>query len=74
MRGTPVTARHCRGAGPEKGDGYGRFECVAGARAPTDAYDTVAVHYVLLPLGEYEGPKSPHRLTNVTFVGGPGIP
>jgi len=29
--------------------------------------------YVLRPLGKYDGPHSAHRLTNVRFIGGPGI-
>jgi hypothetical protein len=74
VRGTPVRVRRCRGLGPEHDGRYGRFACVAGARAATDPYETVAVRYVLHPVGEYEGPESPRRLTNVPFTGGPGIP
>ena len=73
IRGTPVRVRHCRGlAGRE--DRYESFECLAGARTAFDRYDTVGVFYVLHPLGEYEGPRSKYRLSNLRFVGGPGIP
>lgn len=74
VRGTPVEVRHCRGLGPVDDRRYRRFECLAGARAPTDPVETVAVRYVLFPLGDYDGRESPHRLTNVQFIGGPGIP
>ncbi len=78
VRGTPVRVRHCRGLGRgERKDGeprYRRFACEAGARAETDKYETVAVRYVLHPLGDYQGPGSRRRLTNVRFTGGPGIP
>jgi hypothetical protein len=53
---------------------YSRFECLAGARAAFQRYDTVAVLYVLHPLEEYDGPTSRHRLTDVRFIGGPGVP
>jgi hypothetical protein len=43
-------------------------------RASFDHYDTVAVLYILHPLGDYIGPNSGHRLSNVRFVGGPGVP
>jgi hypothetical protein len=73
IRGTPVRVRHCRGlVGSE--DRYESFECLAGARTAFDQYDTVGVFYVLHPLGAYEGRRSKYRLSNVRFVGGPGIP
>jgi hypothetical protein len=80
VRGLRVRVRHCRGlGGATRGEGgarYRRFECLAGGRAASDpyAFDTVAVLYVLEPLAEYDGPESEHRLTNVRFIGGPGIP
>lgn len=80
VRGMPVRVRHCRGLGRgRRGEGairYRSFDCLAGGRAVSDPYDfdTVGVLYVLHPLGEYEGPRSEHRLTNVRFIGGPGIP
>jgi hypothetical protein len=74
VRGTPVRVRDCRGRGKKQDDRYSSFDCLAGARNTLDRYDTVGVFYVLHPLGKYEGPTSAHRLTNVRFVGGPGIP
>ena len=80
VRGLRVRVRHCRGLGrAARRDGaarYRRFECLAGGRAASDPYtfDTVAVLYVLRPTAEYDGPESEHRLTNVRFIGGPGIP
>jgi hypothetical protein len=78
VRGMAVRVRHCRGLGRGRKDGavvrYRRFACVAGARRPSERFDTVGVFYVLRPLGEYDGPRSKYRLTNVRFVGGPGIP
>jgi hypothetical protein len=73
VRGTPVRVRNCRGRGKNT-ERYSSFDCLAGARISLDPYDTVGVFYTLHPLGKYEGPASPHRLTNVRFVGGPGIP
>jgi hypothetical protein len=73
IRGTPVRVRHCRGlAGRD--DRYESFECLASGRTGFDRFDTVGVFYVLQPLGEYEGRRSKYRLSNVRFVGGPGIP
>lgn len=80
IRGMRVRVRSCRGIGvAARGDGepgYRRFHCLAGARATPDPYgfDTVAVFYVLHPLVAYAGPTSRHRVANVRFVGGPGIP
>jgi hypothetical protein len=77
VRGQPVRVRHCRGTGTherhENAKLYSRFECLAAARAAFQRYDTVAVHYVLHPL-EDDGPTSRYRLTNVRFIGGPGVP
>ena len=77
IRGQPVRVRSCRGIGPsDEVDGsrvYRMFDCVAGTRQPWERYDTVAVFYVLNVLGEYEGPRSRHRLTKVRFLGGPGV-
>jgi hypothetical protein len=77
VRGLPVRVRHCRGTGTrerhENTRLYSRFECLAAARAAFQPYDTVAVLYVLHPL-EDDGPTSRYRLTNVRFIGGPGVP
>jgi hypothetical protein len=73
IRGTPVRVRYCRGRGGQA-DRYRSFECLAGARTASDPYDTVGIFYVLHPLGEYEGRRSNYRLSNVRFVGGPGVP
>jgi hypothetical protein len=53
---------------------YRRFACLAGTHTKFQRYDTVGVFYVLHPLETYKGPFSRHRLTNVRFVGGPGVP
>jgi hypothetical protein len=80
VRGMTVRVRRCRGLGPPLEDreqpAYRRFRCLAGARARFDPYgiDTVAVVYLLHPAARYSGPSSAHRLSNVRFVGGPGIP
>jgi hypothetical protein len=78
VRGQPVRVRHCRGAGSSerRGDAvlYSRFKCLAGARASFQQFDTVAVLYVIHPLADYDGRTSRHRLTNVRFIGGPGVP
>jgi hypothetical protein len=73
IRGTRVRVRECRGLGGENGR-YERFDCLASTRTASDRYDTVGVFYVLQPLGAYDGPGSKHRLSQVRFVGGPGIP
>jgi hypothetical protein len=74
VRGMPVHDAECRGLGAGSEAEHERFNCVAGARAPWQTYDTVAVSYVLHPLAEYDGRRSRHRLTKVRFVGGPGVP
>lgn len=78
VRGMPVRVVRCRGLGSNESQddrkAFARFDCLAQTRAPWQRYDTITVTYVLHPLGEYEGARSPHRLTNVHFVGGPGIP
>jgi hypothetical protein len=74
VRGTPVNDPRCRGVGQAMGERYDRFRCTAGARRPSETIDTVAVLYELVPEEEYAGPASAHRLENVSFVGGPGIP
>jgi hypothetical protein len=78
VRGLPVNDQRCRGLGAARGEGaterFRRFDCVAGARNPTDVVDTVAVHYRLRATGEYEGPESKHELERARFYGGPGIP
>jgi hypothetical protein len=77
IRGMSVRVRHCRGLGRGTNDAtlrYRRFACVAGARRPAERFDTVGVFYELHPLGAYQGARSKYSLTNVRFVGGPGIP
>jgi hypothetical protein len=78
IRGMPVRVLECRGLGRAAIDDgvrrYPRFRCVAGTRAPWETYDTVAVFYVLRPHGPYVGPRSRHTLTQVRFIGRPGIP
>ena len=82
VRGLPIRVRHCRPRGRAQRSGgdtparYRNFECLAGARAINDPYpfETVAVLYELRPTDRYTGPRSRHRLANVRFVGGPGIP
>lgn len=80
VRGMSVRVRYCRGLGSAREERgrprYTRFRCLAGGRATVDRYpiDTVAVRYVLHPLAPYAGPGSSHRLTEVRFIGGPGIP
>lgn len=74
IRGTAVSVRSCRGIGSERNERFRRFECVAGARRPTDPVDTVAVFYELRPIGPYDADRPRYELTNVRFVGGPGIP
>jgi hypothetical protein len=82
IRGMHVRVHECLGVGrgvTRKGiTRYRHFSCVAGARAASDPYDidvdTVGVLYVLHPLRRYIGPRSRHALTQVRFIGGPGIP
>jgi hypothetical protein len=78
IRSMRVRVRECRGFGRALvEDGvrrYRHFRCVAGTRAPWERYDTIAVLYVLHPLGPYFGSRSRHTLTQVRFIGGPGIP
>lgn len=74
----PVNVHACRGVGGKvtrRGVArYRHFRCVAGTRAPWERYDTIAVLYVLHPLGTYRGARSRYALTDVRFIGGPGIP
>jgi hypothetical protein len=74
IRGTPVSVRGCRGIGPGESAHFRRFDCVAGARSPTDSVDTVAVLYELRPLGPYDATRPRYELARVRFVGGPGVP
>lgn len=70
----PVKVRGCRGIGRGDAGRFRRFDCVAGARLPTDPVDTVAVLYELRPEGPYDGARSRYTLAKVRFFGGPGIP
>jgi hypothetical protein len=78
IRGHLVRVRYCHGRGRAERSGsierFGLFDCLAGTRTAFQHYDTVGVFYVLDPAENYEGPLSRHRLTNVRFIGGPGIP
>jgi hypothetical protein len=74
IRSLPANVLECEGLGTPEDGRYLRFDCTAGTRAPWETYDTIAVRYVLHPVDEYDGPDSRHRLTNVKFIGGPGIP
>ena len=68
VRGLTVRSVECRGLGSEKDGRYERFACAAGARAPGEPFETVAVLY------EVHVRDSKYRLQGVRFVGGPGIP
>jgi hypothetical protein len=73
IRGMTVHVRHCEGLGRVHRAGtlvrFGRFRCLAGARLPHERFDTVAVTYVLVPLGPYRGSGSRYRLVNVRYAG-----
>ena len=73
VRGLPVRVRERRGRGERLGERgrarYRRLSCVAGARLPGERFDTVAVLFDVRPTGDDD-----HKLENVQFVGGPGIP
>jgi hypothetical protein len=77
VRGQPVHVRACRGLGRARTSKavvrYQRFACTAGTGLDWESFDSVAVTYVLVPLGPYEGGCSEHALRNVRFVGG-GVP
>jgi hypothetical protein len=73
VRGMTVRVRQCRGIGAarsdEEPDRYERLRCVAGARRPSESFDSVAVLYEIRPTS-----ASDYELRNVRFIGGPGIP
>lgn len=77
IRGTRVRVRACEGLGRarvvEQRTLYRHFACLAGTRLPYQPIDTVAVTYVLHPLGAYRGPRSKYLATSVRFVGH-GVP
>lgn len=77
VRGLPVRVQRCRGLGRGRETGktivYARFSCLAGARLAGQPIDTVAITYLLRPLGPYAGPSSRCVLTDVHF-GGLGVP
>jgi hypothetical protein len=77
VRGQPVHVRECRGLGRARTSEavvrYQRFACTAGTGLDWESFDSVAVTYVLVPLGPYEGGCSEHTLRNVRFVG-TGVP
>jgi hypothetical protein len=74
VRSMPVHVVRCRGLGEAEERSFTRIECTAGTRAPWETYDTIGVTYVVRPLAEYESPRSRHALSQVRFIGGPGIP
>jgi hypothetical protein len=70
IRGMKVRVRECRGVGSaESGGRYLRFRCVASARLPREAYDSVGIFYTLVVRGQHD-----YVLESVRFIGGPGIP
>jgi hypothetical protein len=73
IRGTPVHVLRCRGLGRGRRIGgatlYRRFACLAGTRLSHQPVDTVAVDYVLRPLGPYKGRSSRYTLADVHFTG-----
>lgn len=77
VRGLRVHVRHCDGLGRGQTIGativYWRFACFASARIPPQPIDTVAITYMLHPLGPYTGRSSRYVLRNVHF-GGLGVP
>jgi hypothetical protein len=74
VRGYPLKTITCRGRGEERESGYRRFFCV-GVYWPKGSADPirrayslpVRVRYVLVPIGQYRGTHSPHKLTWVRF-------
>jgi hypothetical protein len=79
VRGMRVHVRECRGLGGKRIDDgvvrYARFACVAGARRRGERYDTVGIFYTLRPLAAFDrGGHARYALTNVRFIGGPGVP
>jgi hypothetical protein len=74
IRGMPVRVRSCRGLVRTAGERYLRFDCLAGTRKRGEHFDTVAVLYELRPLGRFRGADSSYTLSEVRFIGGPGIP
>ncbi|HEU6445761.1 MAG TPA: hypothetical protein VFL61_11945 [Gaiellaceae bacterium] len=70
VRGLPVRQPRCRGLGRAEAEPprYLQFACSAGARAPGERFETVAVLY------ELHVRDSGYVLRAIRFVGGPGIP
>jgi hypothetical protein len=77
IRGTRVHVRQCDGLARSRVAGrparYRHFACLAGTRLSYQPIDTVAVTYVLHPLGKYRGRHSDYVASNVRFVGH-GVP
>jgi hypothetical protein len=69
IRGMTVHVYRCDGLGRRQGVRYRRFRCLAGARLRHERFDTVAVTYVLHPLGPYRGGASRFRLADVRYSG-----
>jgi hypothetical protein len=78
IRGMRVHVRECRGVRDRRVDDgvvrYTRFACAAGARRRGERYDTVGIFYTLRPLAAFERDRPRYELTNVRFIGGPGVP
>lgn len=74
IRGARVRVRQCEGLGKPREPGrYRHFSCVAGTGLRYQPIETVAVTYILHPLGAYNGRRSRYVATNVKFVGH-GVP
>jgi hypothetical protein len=73
IRGTPVHVLGCKGLGRGRRIAattlHRAFACLAGARLSHQRVDTVAVEYVLRPLGPYRGRSSRYALEDVHFSG-----
>jgi hypothetical protein len=71
VRGLQVRVRGCHALGRRRAAGrqsfYGRFACLASARASFQSYDTVAVTYALEPRGRFAGSESKYVLSGVRF-------
>jgi hypothetical protein len=73
IRGTPVQVERCEARGPRRVSDrvarYRHFACVGSTKFRYHPVPTVAVNYVLHPLGKYVGKASAYVATDVSFVG-----
>jgi hypothetical protein len=79
VRSMPVHVLECTGRGRGVRQGgvtrYRHFACTGGTRAPWETYDTIAVLYIVHPISSFaRRDRQRYTLSNVRFVGGPGIP